>query len=174
MAHPYRPVVLVIRDGWGENPHPEHDAYNAVKLAATPVDERLAADWPRTLVRTCGEDVGLPSGTMGNSEVGHQNIGAGRVVNQEIMRITAAIRDGSFFENESLLAAVAHAERTGGAIHLMGLASDGQVHSDLDHLYALIEFLARRGFPSDRVFVHAFLDGRDTSPTSGGKAVKSI
>ncbi len=167
MSSPYRPVVLVIRDGWGENPHPEHDAFNAVKLASTPVDDALAATWPRTLVRTCGEDVGLPADTMGNSEVGHQNIGAGRIVHQEIVRITAAIRDGSFFDNDALARAVEHAASTGGAIHLMGLASDGQVHSDLEHLYALIDFLARRAFPPDRVFVHAFLDGRDTSPTGG-------
>ena len=107
------PVVLVIRDGWGRNPHPEQDAFNAVKLADTPVSDRLEAEWPTTLVRTSGEDVGLPIGprgpVMGNSEVGHQNLGAGRIVDQELMRITNAVRCGAFFENAALAAAFAHA-----------------------------------------------------------------
>ena len=91
------PLVLVVRDGWGENPNPEHDAFNAVKLARTPVADRLASEFPTTLIRTSGEDVGLPAGTMGNSEVGHQNIGAGRIVDQEVMRLGRAVRDHSFF-----------------------------------------------------------------------------
>ncbi|MHC5023292.1 MAG: 2,3-bisphosphoglycerate-independent phosphoglycerate mutase [Planctomycetota bacterium] len=161
------PVVLIVRDGWGLNPHPEHDAFNAVKLAATPVDDRLASDWPRTLISTCCENVGLPAGTMGNSEVGHQNIGAGRVVDQEIMRITRAIRDGSFFENSALLGAFDHAKRTGGAVHLLGLVSDGRVHSDLDHLLALIDLARKIDWPRGRLFVHAITDGRDTLPMGG-------
>ncbi|RMD60995.1 MAG: 2,3-bisphosphoglycerate-independent phosphoglycerate mutase, partial [Planctomycetota bacterium] len=104
------PLVLIVRDGWGENPHPEHDAFNAVKLARTPCDDRLRRDFPMTLIRTSGEDVGLPEGTMGNSEVGHQNIGAGRVVDQESVRITKAIRSGAFFENPVLVEAIDRAE----------------------------------------------------------------
>ena len=95
LPHRDLPVVLIIRDGWGQNPHPEQDAFNAIKLAHTPVDDRLMREWPHTLVITSGEDVGLPPGTMGNSEVGHQNIGAGRIVDQELMRITRAIRTGA-------------------------------------------------------------------------------
>lgn len=165
------PVVLVIRDGWGRNPHPEHDAFNAVKLANTPVADRLEADWPTTLVHTSGEDVGLPIGekgpVMGNSEVGHQNLGAGRIVDQELMRITNAIRGGAFFDNAALDAAFAHAETTGGRLQVLGLVSDGQVHSDIDHLVAILEAARRRGFPGDRVLVHAITDGRDTPPTGG-------
>ncbi|MEM9296204.1 MAG: 2,3-bisphosphoglycerate-independent phosphoglycerate mutase, partial [Planctomycetota bacterium] len=96
---PAKPVVLVVRDGWGRNPNPEHDAFNAVKLADTPVNDRLLRSYPWTPIHTCCRHVGLPDGTMGNSEVGHQNLGAGRVVNQESVRITVAIEDGSFFEN---------------------------------------------------------------------------
>src|SRR5262245_30233496 len=114
------PVVLIIRDGWGHNPHPEHDKFNAVKLANTPVADRLMREWPNTLVITCGEDVGLPPGTMGNSEVGHQNIGAGRVVDQELMRITHAVHDGSFFARPAFLQAIRHAKATGGKLHLLG------------------------------------------------------
>lgn len=161
------PLVLIVRDGWGENPHPEHDAFNGVRLAQTPVADRLMAEWPTTLIRTSGEDVGLPVGTMGNSEVGHQNLGAGRIVDQEVMRITRAIRDGRFFTNEALRGAFAHAAATGGQVHLLGLVSDGQVHSDLDHLFALIDLAVREGFPAGRLLVHAITDGRDTGPTTG-------
>lgn len=165
------PCVLVIRDGWGSNPNPDHDSFNAVKIARTPVADLLEADWPTTLVKTSGEDVGLPVGpkgpVMGNSEVGHQNIGAGRIVDQELMRITRAIRSGSFFENVGLDTAFSHAESTGGTVHLIGLVSDGQVHSDLDHLLALVTFAERRGCPKDKLRVHAITDGRDTPPMSG-------
>jgi 2,3-bisphosphoglycerate-independent phosphoglycerate mutase len=168
------PVVLIIRDGWGENPHPEHDAFNAVKLAHTPVADALMRDWPNTLVRTCGEDVGLPARTMGNSEVGHQNIGAGRVVDQEIMRITRSIRDGSFFRKPALLAAFDHAKKTGGNVHFMGLMSDGKVHSDLEHLFALIDLVDKIGFPGERVFIHVFTDGRDVGPTTAPSYLKQL
>ncbi len=168
------PIVLIIRDGWGENPHPEHDRHNAVKLARTPVAERLMRRYPATLVHTSGEDVGLPARTMGNSEVGHQNIGAGRIVDQEVMRITRAIRGGSFFENAALLGALEHAAATGGRLHLLGLASDGLVHSDLEHLHALIDLAAKRRFPGDRLIVHAITDGRDTAPRSGLGLVRAI
>ena len=168
------PLVLVIRDGWGENPHPGHAAYNAVKLARTPVADLLDRDWPRTLIRTSGEDVGLPALTMGNSEVGHQNIGAGRIVDQELMRITRAIRSGEFFSNPALNGAFDHALRTGGNVHLLGLVSDGKVHSDIEHLLALIELARRRRFPSDRLFIHAITDGRDTGPNTGLEFIRRV
>jgi 2,3-bisphosphoglycerate-independent phosphoglycerate mutase len=165
-----RPVVLVIRDGWGENPHPEHDAFNAVKLARTPVADQLGRAYPSTLIKTSGEDVGLPMSdegpTMGNSEVGHQNIGAGRIVDQELMRITRAIRNGSFFNNSVLRDAFAHASAHDGCVHVIGLVSNGQVHSDLDHLFALIDLGMLAQCPSDRLVIHAFTDGRDTPPRS--------
>lgn len=160
------PVVLIIRDGWGENPNPEHDAFNATKIASTPVDDALRANWPNTLIHTSGEDVGLPPGTMGNSEVGHQNIGAGRIVNQELMRITQSIRDGSFFTNPALIGAFEHAQQTGGCAHLLGLLSDGQVHSDIEHLFALIDLARKLNFPGERLVVHVITDGRDVGPTT--------
>ena len=168
MAHPNaRPIVLIVRDGWGRNPHPKHNDVNAIHLANTPVDERLMAKYPHTLIRTCGHDVGLPAGVMGNSEVGHQNIGAGRIVEQELMRITGRVQDGSFFSNDVLVHAFENAIRTDGNVHIMGLCSDGQVHSDLDHLYALLDIAGKHVFPPDRVYVHAFTDGRDTPPRAG-------
>lgn len=171
---PCRPVVLIIRDGWGANPDPEWNHANAVHLARTPVDDRLTAAYPHVLIRTSGEDVGLPERVMGNSEVGHQNIGAGRVVEQEIMRITGRIRDGGFFENATLVDAFAHAGRTGGNVHILGLCSDGRVHSDLEHLFALLEMSRRQCFPGRRVFVHALTDGRDTPPDAGVRYVETI
>jgi 2,3-bisphosphoglycerate-independent phosphoglycerate mutase len=168
------PVVLVIRDGWGRNPHQEHRAFNAVELASTPVADELSRSWPSTLVRTCGEDVGLPAGVMGNSEVGHQNIGAGRVVDQEVMRITRTIRDGSFFDNAVLRGAFDHARRTGGRVHLLGLVSDGKVHSDIEHLFSLIELAERLAFPGERLFVHAITDGRDTPPRGGADYIEQV
>jgi 2,3-bisphosphoglycerate-independent phosphoglycerate mutase len=161
------PVVLLIRDGWGRNPHPEHDAFNAVKQARTPCADMLEREWPTTLIRTSGEDVGLPIGpdgpVMGNSEVGHQNLGAGRVVDQELMRITRAIRDGSFASNAVLRGAIERAKATGRSLHVMGLLSDGQVHSDLPHLQAILEVARSMAFPAERLFIHAFTDGRDTA-----------
>ena len=172
------PIVLVIRDGWGANPHSEHDQFNAIHLARTPVADGLASNWPTTLIRTSGEDVGLPMGTdgpvMGNSEVGHQNLGAGRIVDQELMRITTSIRDGSFFENAALDAAFAHAESTARRVHLVGLVSDGQVHSDIEHLLALIEFARKRGVPRDGLALHAITDGRDTPPNAGVACLERI
>ena len=171
------PCVLVIRDGWGENPHHAHDHFNAVRRARTPVDDALAERWPRTLVRTSGEDVGLPIGpggpVMGNSEVGHQNIGAGRIVDQELMRITRAIRDGRFASNPALRRAFDRA-RHGHRVHLMGLVSDGQVHSDISHLEALLELAAADGVAGERVFVHAFMDGRDTAPRAGAGYLRRL
>lgn len=165
MTQKIRPVVLVIRDGWGENHDASLDAYNAVKLAKTPVADRLSANWPRTELMACGLDVGLPAGVMGNSEVGHQNIGAGRIVDQEIVRIDKAFSNGTVRDNPVLQAAFAKVRQSGGALHLMGLVSDAGVHAMLEHLYGLIRLAREAGLP--KVFIHAFTDGRDTPPKSG-------
>ncbi|MGC8625746.1 MAG: 2,3-bisphosphoglycerate-independent phosphoglycerate mutase [Phycisphaerae bacterium] len=169
-----RPMMLIIRDGWGENPHPEMDSYNAVKLAKHPVDDRLMRDYPNVLIHTSGEWVGLPDGVMGNSEVGHQNIGAGRIVDQETMRITRRIRDGSFFENPTLNEAFAFAQAQHGRVHVMGLCSDGRVHSDQEHAYAILELAKRKNFPGDRVLIHAITDGRDTAPQGGRRYLAAL
>lgn len=160
------PLVLIIRDGWGENPNPEHDAFNAVKLARTPVDDRLRSEWPWTLIKTSGEDVGLPEGTMGNSEVGHQNIGAGRVVDQESVAITKACRAG-LEKNAVVAEAIGSARAKGRAVHLMGICSDAGVHGLIEHLEAALKACKQLGQPSGRVLVHLFTDGRDTGPFSG-------
>jgi 2,3-bisphosphoglycerate-independent phosphoglycerate mutase len=159
------PLVVIVRDGWGENPHPEQDACNAVRLAKTPVDDRLRADWPHTLIHTSGEDVGLPEGTMGNSEVGHQNIGAGRIVDQDSVRITKAARSGAFRDNEALAGSIREAVASNHAVHLMGICSDAGVHGLLSHLEACLRLCRELG--AERVFVHCFTDGRDTGPFTG-------
>ena len=160
------PTVLVIMDGFGMGaPGPG----NAVTLANTPVLDRLFAENANTTLSASGLDVGLPAGQMGNSEVGHTNIGAGRVVFQDLPRITKAIRDGSFFENPAYNHAMDACLEKGTALHLMGLLSDGGVHSHLDHLFALLEMAKRKGL--EKVYIHAFLDGRDVSPTSGADFV---
>ena len=156
-----KPLLLMILDGFGNGP----DEGNAIKAAKTPNIDRLFAENPLTEIGPCGLDVGLPSGQMGNSEVGHTNIGAGRIVYQELTRITKSIEDGSFFENETLCAAVDNALKNGTALHLMGLLSDGGVHSHNTHLYALVELAKKKGLKD--VYVHAFLDGRDVPPSSG-------
>ena len=171
---PAKPVVLIVRDGWGENPHAEHDAFNAIKLAHTPVADALTARYPTTLLHTSGEEVGLPDGTMGNSEVGHQNIGAGRIVNQESVRITQAIRDGSFYDNDALRDAVTHARKNNKTVHLMGIASDAGVHGMMDHLYACVELCKRLGVARERVALHLFTDGRDTGPFTGKGYLEQI
>ena len=162
-----KPVVLIIRDGWGENPNKEWDHTNAIHLANTPISDALMDAYPNVLIHTSGEDVGLPAGVMGNSEVGHQNIGAGRIVDQEVMRITRAIRNDSFFENPTLQGAIAHVKATGGTLHLLGLMSDGRVHSDLEHGFAIVDLVKRHQLASEQFAIHAITDGRDTSPTSG-------
>ena len=162
-----KPVMILVRDGWGANPYPEWNHANAIHLARTPIDDRLLAGFPHALIHTSGPDVGLPDGVMGNSEVGHQNIGAGRIVEQEIMRISGRIHDESFFENANLNGAFQRATQTGGRVHVMGLCSDGRVHSDLDHLFGVLTMCKRVGFDGERLFVHAFMDGRDTPPQSG-------
>ncbi len=167
-----KPFVLIIRDGWGYNPNPAEDKYNAVKCANTPVNEMLMTEYPNCLIRTSGEDVGLPDRTMGNSEVGHQNIGAGRIVPQESVRISRFIRDGSFFENKEFLNLIKFVKNNNGKMHLMGLCSDIGVHSRLEHLYGLLE-LAKTNNIKD-VFIHAFTDGRDSPPDSGAAYIADI
>jgi len=167
-----KPFVLIIRDGWGHNPRPEQDEYNAVKCGDTPVDDRLMGGFPNCLIHTSGNDVGLPDGTMGNSEVGHQNIGAGRIVPQESVRISNAIRDGSFFENQEFRKLIDFIKKNNGKLHLMGLCSDIGVHSLLDHLYGLLELAKRNGIRD--VFIHAFTDGRDSPPDSGIGYIEEI
>ncbi len=169
-----KPIVLIVRDGWGLNPFPKWNHANAIHLAKTPVDDRLMRDFPNVLIKTSGQDVGLPDGVMGNSEVGHQNIGAGRIVEQEVMRITGRILDGSFFKNAALLGAFDHAQQTGGAVHLMGLCSDGRVHSDVEHVCGLLDLSRKLNFPGSRVFIHAFMDGRDTPPQAGTGYIATI
>lgn len=159
------PLVLIIRDGWGLNPNPEHEAFDAVRLARTPVADGLMARFPWTLVKTSGEDVGLPEGTMGNSEVGHQNIGAGRVVPQESLVMTRACASG-LHTNAAIKAAAENARR-GGSLHLMGINSDAGVHGLLEHLFAILKAVKALGVPATRVFVHLFTDGRDTGPFTG-------
>ena len=168
MARP-KPVLLLILDGWG---HREDSAHNAIAKANAPNWRHLLATWPHTLVETHGEHVGLPHGQMGNSEVGHMNIGSGRIVYQDLTRIDAAIADGSFFENAALVGACDAAKRSGGTLHLLGLVSPGGVHSHEDHIVAMLDLAARRGV--SRIAVHAFLDGRDTPPRSAGASLRKL
>jgi 2,3-bisphosphoglycerate-independent phosphoglycerate mutase len=169
-----RPLVLIVRDGWGKNPFPQWNHANAVYLAKHPVADRLMAEYPNVLIHTSGFDVGLPEGTMGNSEVGHQNIGAGRIVDQESVRITKDIRSGAFNDNLELNAAVTNALEKSSNLHLFGIVSDAGVHGLLEHLYGCLELCRGRGVPGDRVFLHAFTDGRDTSPTYGLRYVREV
>jgi 2,3-bisphosphoglycerate-independent phosphoglycerate mutase len=154
-------TLLVVLDGFGERADPEG---NAIRLARTPVFDALYREYPHTVINTSGLAVGLPEGQMGNSEVGHMNMGSGRIVYQELTRINKSIRDGEFFENPALCGAIDKAKASGGALHLLGLTSPGGVHSSLEHAYAIVELAKRRGLT--RVFWHAFLDGRDTPPKS--------
>ena len=157
-----KPLILMILDGWGINHNPAH---NAIALAKTPNLTKYLSEYPHTSIRTSGMAVGLPEGQMGNSEVGHLNLGAGRVVYQELTRVTKAILDGDFFTNKVLLDCIARVKASGGRLHLSGLLSDGGVHSHNTHLYALLELAKREGLTE--VFVHCLLDGRDTPPQSG-------
>jgi 2,3-bisphosphoglycerate-independent phosphoglycerate mutase len=159
---PKKTHMLIILDGWGIG---ADDPANAVQAADTPFLDRLQSTYPSTRLHCSGKDVGLPAGIMGNSEVGHMNIGAGRVVYQDLMRIDKAIEEGTFFENEKLVAAMDAVAARGNALHLMGLVSDGGVHSQLTHLFALLEMAGNKGLP--QVYVHAILDGRDTPPDGG-------
>jgi 2,3-bisphosphoglycerate-independent phosphoglycerate mutase len=160
------PLVIIIRDGWGMNPNPDHAAFDAVRLATTPVADRLMAAYPWTLIKTSGTDVGLPDGTMGNSEVGHQNIGAGRVVAQESLVMTRACEDG-LHSNSAIAAAIERClPDSGPSLHLMGIASDAGVHGLLSHLDAILAACKTLGL-TRRVYLHLFTDGRDTGPFTG-------
>ena len=164
-----KPTVLMILDGYGLNDKKEG---NAVYLAKTPVMDKLMAEYPFVKGNASGLAVGLPDGQMGNSEVGHMNMGAGRIVYQELTRITKEIQDGDFFKNEALLAAMKNAKENNSAVHFMGLLSDGGVHSHNTHLYGLLEMAKREGV--EKVYVHCFLDGRDTPPASGKEFVEAL
>ena len=164
-----KPVVLMILDGYGLN---EKTEGNAVALANTPVMDRLMSEYPFVRGNASGMAVGLPDGQMGNSEVGHLNMGAGRIVYQELTRITKEIQDGEFFQNEALLNAMNNCKKNNSALHTFGLLSDGGVHSHITHLFGLLEMAKREGL--SKVYVHAFLDGRDTAPTSGKDFMKEL
>ena len=164
-----RPVALLIMDGWGHREEPDH---NAILAAETPNFDRLKRDYAWGLIGTSGINVGLPGGQMGNSEVGHLNLGSGRVVYQDYTRIGAAIDDGSFLENEALVAAMDGVRDSGKALHLMGLLSPGGVHSHEEHFVATIRMAAKRGVTS--LYVHAMLDGRDTPPRSAKASLERI
>ena len=166
MPNSHRPVVLVILDGWGYREDPED---NAIAQAHTPVMDSLWQDYPHTLVRGSGAEVGLPAGQMGNSEVGHLNLGAGRVVYQEFTRVSRAIQTGSFFKNETLTEPVDQAIENDKAVHILGLLSPGGVHSHEEQIHAMIKLAVDRG--AKRVYLHAFLDGRDTAPKSAGDSI---
>ena len=162
-----KPVLLCIMDGFGRN----DDNYgNAIFSAATPNLDKIMSENPMTFIGASGMDVGLPDGQMGNSEVGHTNIGAGRVVYQELTRITKSIKDGDFFENEALKGAMENCIKNDSALHLMGLMSDGGVHSHNTHMYAIVEMAKKMGLKE--VYVHCFLDGRDVPPASGADFVE--
>src|SRR4249919_3515992 len=168
MSRP-KPVLLLILDGWGER---EEVADNAIAQAVLPNWRALLADCPHTLVHTEGRHVGLPDGQMGNSEVGHMNLGAGRIVYQDLTRLAAAIEEGSFFANPELNAACAAVAANGGTLHVMGLLSPGGVHSHERHIFAMLQLAKRAGVP--RVAVHAFLDGRDTPPKSATASLAAL
>ncbi|MEN0019502.1 MAG: 2,3-bisphosphoglycerate-independent phosphoglycerate mutase [Planctomycetota bacterium] len=161
------PFVLIIRDGWGTNPNAAHDEFNAVKHADTPAADRLMADYPTTLIATSGEDVGLTDGTMGNSEVGHQNIGAGRIVYQDAVRISIACRESKLGDIAALTENIKAAVTEGRKVHLMGINSDAGVHGQLEHLYALLRLCKDLGAEQNSVCIHLFTDGRDTGPFTG-------
>ena len=157
-----QPLVLMILDGFGINPA---DYGNAIHAAKKPNLDRYFASYPHTQLGASGLDVGLPDGQMGNSEVGHTNIGAGRIVYQELTRITKSIQDGDFFTNEALTGAIENCRKHNSALHLMGLLSDGGVHSHIEHLFGLLERAKKSGLT--KVYVHCFMDGRDVPPSSG-------
>ena len=164
-----KPVMLMILDGWGVAPASD---VNAATLAQTPNLDRYFAEFPHTTLEASGMEVGLPEGQIGNSEVGHLNIGAGRIIYQSLTRITKAIKDGDFFTNEVLCACMDKTKNAGKALHLMGLLSDGGVHSNINHLIALLEMAKARGL--EKVYVHAFLDGRDVPPKSAVGFIKQL
>jgi 2,3-bisphosphoglycerate-independent phosphoglycerate mutase len=174
MLSMHKPVLLVIRDGWGKNPNPAQDKFNAVALAHKPCDDRLRAQSPVTLVKASGLDVGLPDGQMGNSEVGHENIGAGRIVDQELVRLNKLFSEKQLARNPVWHAIVARLRANPAArLHLMGIVSDGGVHGMLEHLYGILRQAKEDGL-AGRVFIHAFTDGRDTPPQSGLDYIRQV
>ncbi|NLO83320.1 MAG: 2,3-bisphosphoglycerate-independent phosphoglycerate mutase [Clostridiales bacterium] len=162
-------TALIIMDGFGINNRKE---WNAVYQASTPNIDRYWNEYPHVMIGASGLDVGLPDGQMGNSEVGHLNIGAGRIVYQEFTRISKAIEDGVFFSNKALLTAVENVKKNGSKLHLMGLVSDGGVHSHIEHLYALVELAKSHGL--EQVYIHCFMDGRDVPPSSGKSYIEML
>ena len=164
-----RPFVLIVMDGWGINPRKEG---NAIALARTPNIDRLAHEWPHIAVKTSGAAVGLPEGQMGNSEVGHQNIGAGKRVLQDYTRVSESIRDGSFFSNPALLKAIEHVKKNSSQLHICGLLGNGGVHAHESHLEALLRLAHMHDI--ERVYIHSFTDGRDTSPTGGIEFMRQL
>ncbi|MFQ5659815.1 MAG: 2,3-bisphosphoglycerate-independent phosphoglycerate mutase [Gammaproteobacteria bacterium] len=160
----HKPVILIILDGWG---YSENINYNAIHSAKKPVWDRLWDEYPHTLINASGTEVGLPGNQMGNSEVGHMNIGSGRIIEQEFTRISRTIEDGSFFHNETLRSAFKKTVQNNKALHVLGLLSPGGVHSHQDHIFALMEFADQCGL--NDIYLHAFLDGRDTPPKSAGE-----
>ena len=175
MSTPRKPVLLIIRDGWGKNPDATQNATNAVALAQKPCDDRLHAQFPQTLVRASGLDVGLPDGVMGNSEVGHENIGAGRIVDQELVRLNKLFSEKRLAANPVWRALIARVKANPAArLHLMGIVSDAGVHGMLEHLYGILRQAKDDGLGAGRVFIHAFTDGRDTPPHSGLAYVKQV
>ncbi|HEX8952130.1 MAG TPA: 2,3-bisphosphoglycerate-independent phosphoglycerate mutase [Polyangia bacterium] len=169
MTAPVKRTVLVVLDGFGERAQTDG---NAIRLARTPAFDALYREFPHTLINTSGLAVGLPDGQMGNSEVGHMNMGSGRIVYQELTRINKSISDGDFFENRALVDAIDKAKANGKALHLLGLTSPGGVHSSLEHAYAIVELAKRRGL--SKVYWHAFLDGRDTPPKSAASYLRQV
>ena len=164
-----KPVVLMILDGYGLNDNCEH---NAVCEGKTPVMDQLMSQCPFVKGQASGLAVGLPEGQMGNSEVGHLNMGAGRIVYQELTRITKEISDGDFFKNQALLDGMENVKKNGSDLHLYGLLSNGGVHSHITHLFGLLEMAKKEGV--ENVYVHCFLDGRDTAPTSGKEFIEEL
>src|SRR5262245_1160791 len=169
MAKKQGPLALIIIDGWGYSAAREG---NAIALANTPFYDELSKKYPSTLLEAHGSRVGLPAGVMGNSEVGHLNIGSGRVIRMDVSLVDHEIETGAFFRNQVLTHAMEHARDNHKSLHLMGLVSDGQVHSSITHLYALLRMAKGKGV--ERVFRHAFLDGRDTPPASGAQYIASV
>ncbi len=166
----HAPICLIIMDGWGIGD--PKDKYNAIQVGNTPILDKLTADYPHSQLQASGEYVGLPDGQMGNSEVGHMNIGAGRVIYQPLTKITKAIREGEFFKNPALNHVADKVKSSGGALHLFGLLSPGGVHSHSEHLYALLKFAKDKGIA--KVYVHCFLDGRDVPPSSAGEYLEAL
>ena len=164
-----KPLVLMILDGFGYN---ESDYGNAIRAAKMPNLDKIKETCPKTIIGASGLDVGLPDGQMGNSEVGHTNIGAGRIVYQPLMRITNAVRDGSFFENEALCCAMENCKENDSALHILGLLSDGGVHSHLEHIFGLIDMAKANGL--SKVYLHCFMDGRDVPPSSGKSYIEKL